>query len=210
MPRLRFPTRSVLSWLCGAAIVALSSQSHAGGVTSTYSTTASKDCRKLSSLRIDDSDYALEYACRGPAGLTVLKNENDLRETVSIGRNAKAAAQQPAAAQGFGPFNSTTDTAEWRMAADGKPFAMIQRWHIADNDDPGKDGRPRTKQLLVVTRLPPGAVCHTAYIDVTANPDANALARQAADEGAQAFTCDRDKISIAGNPGRATALVLPK
>ncbi len=66
---------------------------------------------------------------------------------------------------------------------------MIQRWHIADNDDPEKNGRPKSKQMLVVTRLPPGAVCHVAYIDVTANPQANELARKAADELARGFDC---------------------
>ena len=44
----------------------------------------------------------------------------------------------------FGPFNSTANTVEWR-AADGKPFAIIQRWHIADNNDPDKSGRPDRK-----------------------------------------------------------------
>ena len=42
------------------------------------------------------------------------------------------AAKEPAAEVWFGPFNSSEHTVEWR-AADGKPFAIIQRWHIADN-----------------------------------------------------------------------------
>ena len=41
--------------------------------------------------------------------------------------------------------------------------------------------------MLAVTRLPPGAVCHVAYVDVKANPNANELARKAADESARAF-----------------------
>ena len=49
---------------------------------------------------------------------------------------------------------------------DGKPFAIIQRWHIADNADEDKNGRPTAKPMLVVTRLPPGPVCHVAYVDV--------------------------------------------
>src|SRR4029077_9393160 len=96
-----------------------------------------------------------------------------------------------------GPFNSTEHTVEWRMA-DGKPFAIIQRWHIADNGDPDKQGRPNTKALLVVTRLPPGAVCHVAYVDAIANPNANELARKAADEVARGFKCDKDEVKIVG------------
>jgi hypothetical protein len=37
--------------------------------------------------------------------------------------------------------------------------------------------------MLVITRLPPGAACHVAYVDVKANPNANAVARKAADDG---------------------------
>ena len=93
--------------------------------------------------------------CPGKSGLVVLISEDDLRETVSVGRNRAAAAKEPAAETGFGPFNSTAHTVEWR-AVDGKPFAIIQRWLIADNDDPDKNGRPTTKPMLAVTRLPPG------------------------------------------------------
>jgi hypothetical protein len=183
---------------------------YAGGVSSVYSSTADKDCRKVSGLKVDGADYASGRVCRGPAGLVVLKDEDDLRETISAGRTGKAAANQPAASQGFGPFNSTTNTVEWRLSANGKPFAMIQRWHIADNDDPDKDGRPQTKQMLVVTRLPPGAVCHVAYVDVKANPDANEIARKAADEAARGFTCGTDKVKVMGASGRAVELTLPR
>lgn len=201
----RFPAlAAVLTVLLGATSLAA-----ADGVSSVYSSTADRDCRKLTYLRIDRDDYASERTCRGPSGLLVVKNEGDLRETISVGRSGSTAASEPAASQGFGPFNSTTDTIEWRMAG-GQPFAMIQRWHIADNNDPGKNGRPKTKQLLVVTRLPPGAVCHVAYIDVTANPDANELARKAADEIARGFDCSKDKVSTAGIGERATELALPR
>ena len=44
---------------------------------------------------------------------------------------------------------------------------------------------PIAKPMLAVTRLSPGAVCHVAYVDVKANPNANELARKAADETAR-------------------------
>jgi len=143
--------------------------------------------------------------CPGKAGLIVLVSEDDLRQTVSVGRNRKAAENEPAASSGFGPFNFTSDTVEWR-ATGGKPFAIIQRWHISDNEDMDKNGRPIGKGLLVVTRLPPGPVCHVAYVDVRANPDPNELARRMADETAREFKCGKDEVKIAGERGRATEL----
>ena len=47
---------------------------------------------------------------------------------------------------------------------------------------------------MVVTRLPPGAVCHVAYVDVRANPNPNELARKAADEIARDFKCGKDEV----------------
>ena len=137
----------------------------------------------------------------------VLIAEDDLRETVSVGRNRAAADEEPAAQARFGPFNSTTTTVEWRTA-NGKPFAIIQRWHIADNSDEDKDGRPIANPMLVVTRLPPGPVCHVAYIDAQANPNPNELARKAADQFARNFDCGKDEVKVIGESGRAVELAL--
>ena len=135
----------------------------------------------------------------------MLVSEDDLRETVSVGRNRATAAREPAAQVWFGPFNSTATTVEWRTL-DGKPFAIIQRWHLDDNSDQDRDGRPIAKPMLSVTRLPPGPVCHVAYIDVKANPDANELARKAADESARGFKCGKDEVKVVGESGRAVEL----
>lgn len=202
MPRLP-ALAAALTILLGATSLA-----SADSIGSVYTSMADKDCRKVSNLKLDGDDYAAERTCRGPAGLVVVKSEDDLRETITVGRSATAADKEPAASQGFGPFNSTTNTIEWRVLS-GKPFAMIQRWHIADNDDPEKNGRPKSKQMLVVTRLPPGAVCHVAYIDVAANPAANEVARKAADDLARGFDCKTDKVSVVGTGGRATEMALP-
>ena len=66
--------------------------------------------------------------------------------------------------------------------------------------------RPGAKPMLAVTRLPPGAVCHVAYIDVKANPDANELARKAADDIARGFKCGKDAVKVIGESGRAVEL----
>jgi hypothetical protein len=93
--------------------------------------------------------------------------------------------------------------------AGNKPFAIIQRWLIADNADRDAKDRPRDKAMLAVTRLPPGAVCHVAYVDVAANPNANELARKAADELARDFQCGKDEVRIVGTGGRAVELAKP-
>src|ERR1700688_1669742 len=96
---------------------------------SSYTSSAPKDCRVSSAGNgVDDSTIRV---CPGKGGLKVLVSEDDLRETVSVRRSRSAAAGEPAAQAGFGPFNSTTTTVEWR-AVNGKLFAIIQRWHIAD------------------------------------------------------------------------------
>ena len=135
-----------LAILAAAALFApalgLISPANAQTFSSSYTSTAPKDCRMIGSPTARRQPTRV---CPGKAGLVVVISEDDLRETVSVGRNRAAAAKEPAAQTWFGPFNSTTNTVEWR-AADGKPFAIIQRWHIADNDDRGQErtGRSQT------------------------------------------------------------------
>ena len=187
-----------------AASAALILQSDAQTIGSSYTSTAPKDCRvKSAGNGVDDSTIRV---CPGKDGLVVLISEDDLRETVSVGRNRSGASREPAAQTWFGPFNSTTNTVEWR-ARNGRPYAIIQRWHIADNADQDKSGRPVAKPMLAVTRLSPGPVCHVAYVDVQANPRANELARKAADEIARKFKCGKDEVKVIGEAGKAVSLV---
>ncbi|WP_445216455.1 hypothetical protein ACKWRH_30055 [Bradyrhizobium sp. Pa8] len=194
-----------IAFLCLTVLLTCLSAGHvvAQSMGSTYSSTAPKDCRQIG--KPSELDGSTTRVCPGKNGLIVLIAEDDLREIVSVGRNRKAAAEEPAAKVWFAPFNSSEATVEWRSAGT-KPFAMIQRWHIADSTDPDKQGRPNTKAMLVVTRLPPGPVCHVAYVDAIANPTANELARKAADDLARGFTCGKDEVKIVGTRGRAVEL----
>jgi hypothetical protein len=188
--------------LFGAAL-SLFSPANAQTFSSLYSSTAPKDCRMIG--KPSELDGSTTRFCPGKSGLGVLISEDDLRETVSVGRNRAEAAREPAAQVWFVPFNSTLHTVEWR-AVDGKPFAIIQRWLIADNGDRDKQDRPIAKPMLAVTRLPPGEVCHVAYIDAQANPNPNELARKAADELARHFKCGKDEVKVIGEAGRAVNL----
>jgi hypothetical protein len=185
------------------AVFGLISPASAQTFGSSYTSTAPKDCRVTSARNeVDDSTIR---TCPGKASLVVLISEDDLRETVSVGRNRAAAAKEPAAQVWFGPFNSTEHTVEWRTM-NGRPFAIIQRWHIADSTELDKNGRPIAKPMLAVTRLPPGQVCHVAYIDAQANPNPNELARKAADELARDFKCGTDEVKVIGETGKAVGL----
>ncbi|MBR0880026.1 hypothetical protein ABIF65_004744 [Bradyrhizobium japonicum] len=194
-----------IAFLCLTVLLTCLSAGHvaAQSMGSTYSSTAPKDCRQIG--KPSELDGSTTRVCPGKDGLIVLIAEDDLREIVSVGRNRKAAAEEPAAKVWFAPFNSSEATVEWRSAGT-KPFAMIQRWHIADSTDPDRQGRPNTKAMLVLTRLPPGPVCHVAYVDAIANPTANELARKAADDLARGFTCGKDEVKIVGTRGRAVEL----
>lgn len=170
---------------------------------SSYSSTAAANCWSADGNK--NADDQSSRICRGKAGRVVFVNIGDLRETVSVGRNRTEAAKEPAARVWFAPFSSASPRIEWRMAG-SEPIAIIQRWQLADQADQDNNGRPRDKALLIVTRLSPGGVCHVAYIDAAANPDANELARKAADETAHSFVCGKDQVKIIGNSGRAVQL----
>ncbi|MFL5047612.1 MAG: hypothetical protein ACJ8EA_22495, partial [Xanthobacteraceae bacterium] len=124
-----------------------------------------RKCRKVERVKVGDTEYAAAWACKALAGYLVVVSDEHLRTTVSVGKSVTAAAREPAASQGFGPFNFIYDTVEWRSLKSAPPFAIIQRWNISDGESPGKDGRPGRNALLIVTRLPPGPVCHIAYVD---------------------------------------------
>jgi len=186
-----------------AAASGLISPASAQTFSSSYTSTAPKDCRTIGKPRAPDGGTT--QVCPGKSGLAVLISEDDLRQTISVGSNRAAAAREPAAETWFAPFNSTAPTVEWR-AVDGRQFAIIQRWLIADNNDLDKRGSPITKPMLAVTRLPPGPVCHVAYVDGQANRNANELARQAADEFARDFKCGKDEVKVVGEKGAAVSL----
>src|SRR5438105_8609712 len=112
---------------------------------SAYSSTAPQDCRSERARKHPVPEDGGTRVCPGLHGFVVVVSENDLRETVSIGRNRALADKEPAARKSFGPFNSAATTVEWRSRRN-RPFAVIQRWYLADINDPDKNNRPRNKQ----------------------------------------------------------------
>ena len=184
-----------------AAAFGLISPASAQTFSSSYTSTAPKDCRTIGK----PENGSTTQVCPGKSGLVVVISEDDLRQTVSVGPNRAAAAKEPAAEAWFAPFNST---GQYRRMAGGGRQAVRDHSALADRRQqrPDKAGSPTSKPMLAVTRLPPGPVCHVAYIDGQANRNANELARQAADEFARDFKCGKDEVKVIGEKGAAVSL----
>ena len=149
--------------------------------------------------RTSEDMESVTWACRGVNGIRVYVTDSDARVSVSYGANAE---REPAATTWFGPLNSAGPTIEWRTErSDTKPYATIVRWFLRD-----PEGSAR-RSVLVVTRLGPGPICHVAYIDPDANPNANELARQAADKYARGFQCNVEAVRTIGRVGRGVTLI---
>ena len=179
---------------------------HAEELISTYTWTKPQLCRKTKRVIIDGDEYASTRVCPGKAGYAVIVDDDDLRTTVTIGKNGKANAVIAGGSEGR--FSSVHDTVEWRsVKGAAEPFAVIIRWSFRDPNDESKEGKDLP--LLIVARLSPGPICQIALVDTTAEQDANALARQIADERARGFKCNTDTAQLVGARGRASKVFMP-
>jgi hypothetical protein len=141
-------------------------------------------------LVLDADDFGASWSCPGYKGYPLMLTEGDLRFSLIYGFGAKAGDGQT-----LPPFNHLGEKLEWRLSNDlGRwmPIATIVRYFTADPETGEDKG-----QVLVVTQLVEGNSCHIAYVDATANADANALARQAADTSGD-FDCASDEVEIIG------------
>jgi hypothetical protein len=187
-----------------ALVLAMATAASAQDFASLYSSTAARNCKQVDAAKNGEGGWTI-WLCPGIGGYVVRVTEDDLRMTVSTGRDLKSAANAPASKHQFAPFNSAHDTLEWRMTK-GAPFATIQRWFLSDASNLDKAGKPAQVAMLVVTRLSPS--CHVGYVDVHANAIANAMARKAADEHARDFDCNNQPMVI-GKRGRGIELAAP-
>jgi hypothetical protein len=145
-----------------------------------------------------EEDYG-EWRCKGYANVPIYMTAGDQRVMISFGTRAD---QEPAARQTLASFNGEGKRIEWRIDKDtaGKSqvFAAIMRWSTTK---PSDNGDQVPGEVMVVTRLPPGAVCHVGYVDGLANKNADELTREIADKYARAFRCGQDKPIFLGEKG---------
>lgn len=158
----------------------------AADIGSVYTALDLDACRDITPPDIEDGGIV---QCAGFGGIDVRVAEGDLRNFVSYGPDAE---NQTAASQTVPAFNTIGKTLEWRVE-DGEAFATILRFHW---DSDGRKG-----STLVVTKLGETDACHVAHIQAAGNPNANALAREIADDHARGFNCQRDRIRSFGPDG---------
>ncbi|WP_245411909.1 hypothetical protein [Methylocella silvestris] len=192
--------------LLAGALTSGRSSSAADAITSVYTNFDADKCRHKAG--VEPEGYGV-WRCPGYKGSPVLLSAGDQRMYVSYGQGSGG---DFAASQTFPGFNDVYKGAvEWRLekiaAGKRRPLATILRWNVMTASDvEGATGPAKaTGRVLVVTRLGPGGVCHIGYVDARANPDANQLAREIADEHARSFRCGKDKRIVRGivSPGLA-------
>jgi hypothetical protein len=187
----------LLALLPVAALLLMSVPAAADATVSAYTSFDTAKCKHRAGT--DKEDYGT-WTCPGHAGIRVVIAGGDQRSLVSF-RGGKLKDDE-ASSQTFAAFNDVTKgTVEWRMdGEDSPPFAAIMRWSVTTEADHAKATGPITPsgQVLVITRLASDGVCHVGYVDARANKDANALARQIADEHARSFRCGKDKRIVRG------------
>jgi len=174
----------------------------AAGHTSTYTDFDSKTCRELPQSKGAGDEGS--WICRGHGRTKVRLDVADQRMAVSFVGGGKG---EGARFETFPAFNDVySGRIEWRLK-EGTAFATILRWNVMTAKDIEEATGPTkpSGRVLVVTRLGPGGSCHVGYVDALANPDANELARQLADEKAQGFECGVDRPEVRGRrtPGLA-------
>ncbi len=144
-----------------------------------------------------------EWRCIGHDRIPILMTAGDARVYISYGAKA---AHELAARQTLGHPNGEGASIEWRLVrgqgGKGRAFATIMRWTTAvPVDDPKVENGTYRGEVLVVTRLGPGGVCHVGYVDGKQNANAAELAREIADRHARTFRCGKDKPIVLGAKG---------
>lgn len=175
------------------------------GNTSVYTDFDSKSCRTLPLSKEAGDEGA--WLCPGHGKIKVRLDVADQRMAVSFVSGGK---EEGVKFETFPAFNDIySGRIEWRLKA-GTAFATILRWNVMTLKDIETATGPTkpSGRVLVVTRLGPGGSCHVGYVDAVANPDANELARQIADEKAQGFKCGTDKPETRGK--RTPGLAFPQ
>lgn len=187
-----------VSWL-------VSSLAYAQPVTSAYTKLDFENgCEWEKPVDEIDEQMGGRAICAGYGIFPVLFAEGDLRQFVHYGPVGETGKLQ----HGFAQWNRVHDTIEWRLS-DGRPFATIHRWFIENIDPATGSTRPELvgQVLRISTVGDPGqppeqrTSCTVGYVDAKANPDANVIARQVADQVVPGFRCGTDRPTFYGERG---------
>jgi hypothetical protein len=175
---------------------------HAAGASANESTYTDRNLDACKTIAQEDEGPSVTLQCAGYKDLSVYFKEGDLRQSQAYGPIGKPYLDQ--AFETFGPFNHTGAKIEWRLGADGTPIAAIARWFVADPDQTDSTNT-RYGQILVVSTIATAKnprSCVVGYVDALENKDANALAREIADEKAAGFICGTSQPQWHGKQGK--------
>lgn len=165
-----------------AALLLVPAAAH--GAESAYTTVVfEKDCKQT-----DTDELGGSAICKGYKDFPVHFSEGDLRQSVFYGHIGSW--YEDGAFESFGRFNHAGDRIEWRLEG-GSPYATIRRWFVSTGENDEGEPLPEA-QVLVISKVGQkgvGDACVVGYVEATANPDANDIARKVADETAKGFEC---------------------
>ena len=186
------------TFLYALLIVATAAQDASHGVFTTIDLKACKVQRRDATETV--------WRCSGLPGFPLQLAEVDDRTFLSFGpapEKRRASRQTLRVPNTLFPTAEKRATVEWRVALPpeisktpppSRPYAAIVRYFTARDDARG--------QVLVVSKISPTDSCQMALIDAQANPEALALARRLADDGALKFDC-ANPPSVHGAAGRS-------
>lgn len=149
----------------------------AAAPTSAYTPLNLEACEIVSVAHAGEGDW-MNRRCRGRNGVTLFVSEDDARFDIDAGVD-NGEWESPSQLNELGP------QLEWRLER-GRPFALIYRYTISE-------ALPGGRSMLAVESI--GRTGHPGCLValITANPAANARARQIADTRARSFRCGRDQ-----------------
>lgn len=144
------------------------------------------DCKAVS-----EDELGGTWTCKGYREWKEHFSEGDLRQSAFYGYVGPWFDK--GAFESFGHFNHAGETIEWRLSS-GAPYATIRRWFVqGDLDDAGEAGEVQVLVISKVGQKDEGDACVVGYIEATATPNANVLAREIADTKARDFACRQDE-----------------
>jgi len=156
------------------AIAALSTAAAAQPAASVYSETEGSGCK---------AEAGVEgiFVCSGVGGFSFKVSDEGNVVQVFI-KHGKRTPDLLFSSHGIGK------KLEWRGSGTGTrfaPYAAILRLNFIETDQPAG-------QVLGIAKIDERGSCVVGYVDTSANPDANALAVDAADRLTKKFSCGND------------------
>jgi hypothetical protein len=164
----------VVSLVFGLVLLFMPTMAAGQSNSSVYTPLEEKQCRTIKSAAAGD----YEGRCRGVGGYTLLVNEGDLRQNVTVVTPTGTKHSLDLWDVISGGFSSVGPKAEWRMAMqNGKlaPAALILRYNASE--DPAQPNK--LSSYLAVIKITSTEICVTDKI--SPGPKANEDARRAAD-----------------------------